>query len=521
MRMALSEKTNILAIRILSISAVLIGIGARIYAFCDVPDGLNQDEASIGYEAWCLLHYGMDRNGFRWPVHLMSWGSGQNALYAYLDMPFVAFGLTPLTVRLPMVLTATASLGLTWIVGRRLFGEKAAWCAMATVALCPWHIMLSRWALESNLLPFVFLSAVACLVMARNSKYCLGWLLCSCVLFGASLYAYGTAYLAVPIFLLGALALGISERSITPLHALFGGLVFAAIATPIFIYVLVNTFRWHTVTLVGLTIPSLPVEPRIHTMLTASPFLENARDLCQLLVTQSDITIRNVTAPYGILYSTAFFALSLAFAVMTAVLALQRRWVAMCALIAWWLIATLPTGLVQSPNINRINMLLMGMVVAAGLAFAFIDQLVRGAAVVSMGVLLVCSGFFIHTYFTDEPRILAVAYPSGFISALKRAQAVSEPAANICVTDRVNMPYIFALFTERTDPRVYLRTVKYADANEPMRNVEAFGRYTFDLNRCNFLQADVVISSRRESVPNTFSADQSFSSFVVYRRKKL
>ena len=208
MRMDSIDRTDLLTIRALAIAALLVGIAARIYAFCDVPAGLNQDEASIGYEAWCLLHYGIDRNGIPWPVHLISWGSGQNALYAYLDIPFVAFGLSPFTVRIPMLLSGLASLVLVWIIGRRLFNESAAWCASATLALSPWHIMLSRWALESNLLPFVFLAAVACFVIARDSIYQLVWLTCSSVLFALCLYAYGTAYLVVPLFLPGLLALG-------------------------------------------------------------------------------------------------------------------------------------------------------------------------------------------------------------------------------------------------------------------------------------------------------------------------
>lgn len=65
----------------------LLAAVLRLWAFGTVPGGLNQDEASIGYDAWSILYYGIDRNGIRLPVHLIAWGSGQNALYAYLSMP--------------------------------------------------------------------------------------------------------------------------------------------------------------------------------------------------------------------------------------------------------------------------------------------------------------------------------------------------------------------------------------------------------------------------------------------------
>ncbi|WP_410513409.1 hypothetical protein PaeBR_02820 [Paenibacillus sp. BR2-3] len=67
----------------------LLGAAIRILYIGSIPGGLNQDEASIGYDAYAILHYGIDRNGIHLPVHLISWGSGQNALYAYLSMPFI------------------------------------------------------------------------------------------------------------------------------------------------------------------------------------------------------------------------------------------------------------------------------------------------------------------------------------------------------------------------------------------------------------------------------------------------
>src|SRR5690242_2861668 len=100
-RLVLSNVSYLAVIRGLAIACIALGIVARVVDFGRVPPGLGQDEASIGYESWSLLHFGIDRNGISWPVHLVSWGSGQNALYAYFAMPFVAFGLSPLTTRLP------------------------------------------------------------------------------------------------------------------------------------------------------------------------------------------------------------------------------------------------------------------------------------------------------------------------------------------------------------------------------------------------------------------------------------
>ena len=91
----------------------LIGILARLILIGRIPYGLNQDEASAGYEAWSILNYGIDRNGVSYPVHLIAWGSGQNIAYSWLCMPFIAlFGLSELTVRLPMALVGCISVVL-------------------------------------------------------------------------------------------------------------------------------------------------------------------------------------------------------------------------------------------------------------------------------------------------------------------------------------------------------------------------------------------------------------------------
>ena len=70
---------------------LLLGILIRVIRFGQFPVGLNQDEASIGYDAFATMYYGMDRNGYYLPMYPMSWGDGQNALYMYLSMPFISF----------------------------------------------------------------------------------------------------------------------------------------------------------------------------------------------------------------------------------------------------------------------------------------------------------------------------------------------------------------------------------------------------------------------------------------------
>lgn len=114
-----------------------------------MPGGINQDEAFAGYEAWALLNFGLDSSGHSFPVYLTAWGSGMNALASYLMMPFIAvFGLEVWVIRLPQLIVSCLTLVAVFGIVRRLAGGRAALIALLLVAVCPWHVYLSRWGLE-------------------------------------------------------------------------------------------------------------------------------------------------------------------------------------------------------------------------------------------------------------------------------------------------------------------------------------------------------------------------------------
>ena len=118
-----------------------------------------------GYESFSILNYGIDRNGKTLPVFLISWGSGQNALYTYLLLPFVyLFGLSSLTIRLPMAILGCISLYAFYAILKSIFNKRIALIGLFLLAISPWHIMKCRWGLESNTFPDIILIATALLI---------------------------------------------------------------------------------------------------------------------------------------------------------------------------------------------------------------------------------------------------------------------------------------------------------------------------------------------------------------------
>lgn len=190
----------------LSIAIIfLLGFVLRVVAFYNLFPGINQDEASTGYEAFSLFHTGFDRWGNdRLPVYLMAWGSGQSVLPAYLIAPVVGFfGISTFTIRILPFLMNVALLLIFFSYLRRVYEKSTPGISilgLAIFALSPWHIMVSVWNLECNLAPF-FLALAGLLFessygnraqLAREAEEIKSrLLLCSAaVALGLSLYCY-------------------------------------------------------------------------------------------------------------------------------------------------------------------------------------------------------------------------------------------------------------------------------------------------------------------------------------------
>lgn len=157
--------------RIILTFILIIGFASRLLFIDKQPNALNVDEASAGYEAWSILNYGIDRNGKFLPVILIAWGSGQNALYSYLMIPFIMlFGLNVFSVRLPMAIIGCISVVIMYLLLRELKDEKTALIGVAFFAICPWHIMKSRWGLESNIFPDMVLWATYLIVLSMKKQ---------------------------------------------------------------------------------------------------------------------------------------------------------------------------------------------------------------------------------------------------------------------------------------------------------------------------------------------------------------
>ena len=297
MKQKFISKINVTTVLFFIILAV--GIFARVYKFGSLPGGINQDEAYAGYEAYSLLHYGKDSFGYSFPVYFISWGSGMNVLESYLMIPFIAmFGLETWVIRLPQLIMAVITLVAVYLLMKRLFNEKAGLISMFILAVVPWHIMLSRWGLESNLAPAFLVLGLLFFIKGMDKQV---FYIVSAIMYGLSLYAYATIWPFVPvIILLEIIYAAYKKKAGINKYTIISCIVLAVMALPLFLFLLVNKGYIDEIRLGFISIPKLLYMRSGEISLQNIP--DNFKNIWNIMLNQTDGLVTNVYKDYGIFY---------------------------------------------------------------------------------------------------------------------------------------------------------------------------------------------------------------------------
>jgi hypothetical protein len=486
-----------------------VGILARIWDFGNTPPGLNPDEASIGVEAYYLFKYGIDRNGISYPVHLIAWGSGQNVLYAYILMPMFVFkGLTISTVRFPMMVTGILSLPLMYYAGKRVLGEKYALAAMFFMAISPFHIVNTRWAVESNILPFMFLAGFVFFLAASRKGI---WFIPAVTCFALCLYAYGTAYVAIPVFLVMSIPLVVYYKKIDIKYIIPGLLLFFLLATPIILFVVINTFKLETLHIGSVTIPRLPVEARYESLAAIfenNPLQATANNIgimLNLLWSQEDDFVWNFVKQFGYFYKVTFPLavigfFSLIYSLKNAKEARFEKW-----LLLSWLVSTLFIGVIHPVNLTRINLIFTPILFCILICLIELNKRVKYVMPISLVALAIGFIFFNLAYHgSDYQQKASNAFNAGIIEAIKYAGENSN--SMICVSEQTRFAYIYVLFEEKYHPSEYLGGIEWLLPPEhpldPARSPRQLGMFHFRNSDCANDPSSVYILKLKELLPN-------------------
>lgn len=460
---------------------MMLAVVSRGILLGKIPCGVHADEAFAAYEAYSLLEYGTDSWGYGAPAYLTTWGSGMSVLESYLMIPFIRIGgLNLAMVRLPQMIMGVVTVFAGYLLYSRIGDrQKGLWAALM-IAVCPWHIMMSRWGLDANLAPaFILLAMYFAVLGLEKEKY----LIVSALFWGLSLYCYALMWLFVPLFLIFSLGYCIKYHKISlSKYTISAVVVLFLSAAPLLLFVAVN-IGW----LPEIKTPYISI-PRLLQFrgdeLGGAHILTNIRDLVRIYIKQNDYNRMNVIPAFGLyyLFSLPFMILG-AYDLMKTVRrnGKQKRFGYEILLLLWLIICTV-IGLLRSMSIYRANCMNLAVLFLIIRGSFYICQLV-GNHWVRRGIpVLYLASFclFESYYFTSYQDTIKEMQLAGAKEALTYAEAIKEESCSdvIHVTGRLRHPQV--LFYLEYPTNLYIETVEWKNYPAGWLIAERFGDFRWD-----------------------------------------
>lgn len=488
-------KTKILLSLILSTAFIL-----RFWALGSFPAGFNADEAALGYNAYSILHTGKDEYGTPLPLIFKSFGDFKPGLYVYLAFPFVVLmGLNEAAVRFPSLLFGVATVGLVFLLGRKIFkSETVGLLSALLLAISPWHIHFSRGAWETNVATFFITLGVYLFIKALEARKYWLW---SAVSFLASMYTYQSPRLVIPVFLIILLVIyrqvivknfkTVSKAvAITALIAIplvlqftsgagssrFSGLSFFADPGPVS---RTNELRGEH------QFPSSFDSQLIHNKLTAYgiSFIGHYLDhfTPNFLFINGDPLIRNKVPEAG-----QFYLVTSIFLIFGLIYLIRNKVDHSKLLVAWILVAPIASSMTyQTPHALRALNMVIPLTLLMGFGLYKLVTLVKGKLrYLLIGVICIFIVFelthYLESYYVHYPKRYPLAWEYGFKEMVTKLEKYEDNYNKVVITDRYDQPYILVLFFKQYDPMKYQPQAVLSERDKfNFGTVRSFDKYEF------------------------------------------
>lgn len=464
---------------LLPLCILLLGAFLRLICLDSVPGGMHQDESFVAWNGFALLQEGMDSAGHRFPVYMADWGDGHSALYVWLLMPLFALNgghFSPFLSRLPQAAVSVFTLYSVYCLIKCLFKNKslALW-SLFLLAICPWHIMMSRWGLDANLAPGFLIFGLTFFVKGLEQKK---YLLLSGFFYGLSLYCYAVIWLIVPIMLILQIAYCLLHKKMRiDRWGLWASLILFLMAVPLLLFVMVNSELIPEISLPFMTVPKMGGYRGSEIALTVSGMWQNLRKALSLLWHQNNGSAFDILLPWGLFYDIGrIFIIAGTFSLLTR-LFLSFRKKEFCP--EFFLFVQLLGGgivcLLVSAVLHQINALYIPLVLVEAYGVWTVTELAgrkkaQLTKILSCGlafVYLICLGFFQKDYYTDYREVVSAYFAEGVEDCVHYAleQCSAREIDSIIVEKGAQWPRLL-LYTE-TLPSQYLSSVIYNVAPAP------------------------------------------------------
>ncbi len=476
----------------------------RLFYIGNIPGNANLyvDEMFSGYEAWSILHYGIDTAGRHFAVYLPAWGSGMSVMQAYTQIPFIAiFGLNSFALRLPAAILGIITLYAFYYICKSIKNEDYAIFATFIMSILPWHVMMSRWALDCNYFVGFITITIALLIKAsRNNKF----LPLAFLFIGLTLYTYSLPWTVMPIFVLGTIIYMFRAKEIKPDRHFFIALALLVITgLPLLLFVAVNMGYMPELLTPIFSIPKLSIFRAEELSLSPRSMLSHITTAFNMFVNQDDGTLMGTAGRFGLYHkiSGVFILIGLAECLVTFFTDKKRRgneiYFILLFLCSFMIAAT--TDL----YFYRINIIQMPMTyfLVNGLWFVA-GALQHKAKEILATTYAVLFFFFFIFYITDYDDSVAKHFFDGnksaieFVNEQKKEGHFSDDNTIHAVS---GISYVSVIFYEKYPTDQYVNDVVYIDnADNAREHARILGNYIFYCGEpftATLKSGDIVICS--------------------------
>lgn len=420
------------AARIILIVLIAVFTLLRIYKFGEIPGGAFQDGAMAAVDGKALANYGTDRFGTRLPAYFWAWDYAQmNVLMSYLMIPFIKlFGLNAVTMRLPILIVSILGLGAVYLITRKLLSFDGALVATLFAAIDPWHFMESRWALESNMFPHMFILGFVCLIYGIKKK---PFIYFSMVFFALCMYSYAVSFFMVPVFLLAAAIVLVRSKLVKFRHVLLSGILYFLLAFPIYFTMFINVAGLETVSLPFVTMQYFTNSVRANDLLVYSDsplkqLIANIRSVIDVVLLQKqDHRLWNSIADFGTIYLCSIPVALLGFFICLRKAIREKdaeKKVPFVLLIIYVACSLFMGVFIDAVNVNRINVIFYSSIIFIGVGSYYLITWKKISTYIVSAVYGVLSVVFVSYYFTVWPLQIRNWFYADFLEALDYADTI-------------------------------------------------------------------------------------------------
>ena len=499
---------------IIFLAILIIGISVRSYQFDKIPGGFNQDEAMVGYEAWSILNYGFDQLGYVNPVYFVGWGSGNSALYPYLAIPFISWlGPTTLAVRLPMLLVSISTLVIFYLLVTELNGKYIGLAALALLAISPWHIMLSRWALDCNLLPFFILLTAYFIIKGITKNW---FFILASISGGLSLYCYALSWIFLPLFL-GLLSCVLLWLKVIRVNrfTIIAFVILLLLAAPLITFVLVNQGVLPEVKTTIFSIPRLTI-PRTDEFSLSKIPLNFSSFISDLLINQNDGVTFNQIEGFGILYKFGmpFMVIGFLTSMIKTVGKLKNREYYHDLLLCIWMVSSFLVPMLTNVNIYKSNATWLPCLYFCVIGFYTIYK-IDTKNIITYTIVAYTFSFiaFGNTYFSIYPQNISKEFNSSSDKAIHFAANYSD--REIVITKVIR--YSLVIFYLEIPPKQFMETVQYRMKETKWLTPIRFDRFSYEYpdSILEFEKTHIIVNSEIKKYRKAGYQIESFDNYSV------